>query len=131
MRSVLYLVTTLIVMVLAFWAYRENYRTQTALHEMGSVQRQIATLREDLGMMRAEWAFLNRPQRLRELVNLNFDRLKLVPFNSDQFVTVGQVAFPAPQPPEPQPGLPGMNPNDPPIERPAGFPPVRPQVRTP
>ena len=38
MRSVLYLLTTLIVMGLAFWAYRENYRTQSAISEMGETQ---------------------------------------------------------------------------------------------
>ena len=83
MRSVLYLLTTLAVMALAFWAYRENYRTQAALSEMTAVQRQIANLREDLGVLRAEWAFLNRPERLRELVNLNFDKLRLVPGHCD------------------------------------------------
>ena len=98
MKSVLYLLTTLIVMGLAFWAYRENYRTQATISEMSNVQRQIGGLREDLGVLRAEWAFLNRPERLRELVNLNFSRLKLVPFTADQFVDVGQVAFASPKP---------------------------------
>ncbi|WP_017998553.1 hypothetical protein [Paracoccus sp. N5] len=125
MRSVLYLLTTLVVMGLAFWAYRENYRTQAAIGEMSEIQRQIGHLREELGVMRAEWAFLNRPERLRQLVNLNFDKLKLVPFGSDQFVDVGQVAFPTPKAPEPPPGA------DMPIERPAGYPPRRPQESTP
>lgn len=131
MRSVLYLLTTMIVMGLAFWAYRENYRTQAALSDMGNVQRQIAALREDLGVLRAEWAFLNRPQRLRELVNLNYDRLKLVPFDSSQFVDVRQVAFPPPQVPDPGPRLSAGDPDALPTLRPAGFPPVRPQERTP
>ncbi|MCV2447346.1 cell division protein FtsL [Paracoccus sp. DMF] len=125
MRSVLYLLTTLVVMGLAFWAYRENYRTQAAIGEMSEIQRQIGHLREELGVMRAEWAFLNRPERLRQLVNLNFDKLKLVPFGSDQFVDVGQVAFPTPKAPAPPPGA------DMPIERPAGYPPRRPQESTP
>ncbi|ATQ55867.1 cell division protein FtsL [Paracoccus yeei] len=127
MRSVLYLLTTLAVMALAFWAYRENYRTQAALSEMTAVQRQIANLREDLGVLRAEWAFLNRPERLRELVNLNFDKLRLVPFGADQFVDVGQVAFPPPR----AAATAGFDPANPPIERPAGFPPLRPQETTP
>ncbi len=128
MRSVLYLLTALAVMGLAFWAYRENYRTQSAISEMSDIQRQIGRLREDLGVQRAEWAYLNRPERLRQLVDLNFDRLKLVPFGSDQFVDVGQVAFPTPRAPEPSADTAG---NDVPMERPAGFPPRRPQESTP
>ncbi|MFD2440186.1 cell division protein FtsL [Paracoccus kondratievae] len=92
---------------------------------MSSIQRQIGRLREDLGVLRAEWAFLNRPERLRQLVDLNFDRLKLVPFGSDQFVDVGQIAFPTATP---QTSAPGENP---PVERPAGYPPRRPQESTP
>ncbi|QFG36989.1 hypothetical protein BDE18_1925 [Paracoccus pantotrophus] len=127
MRSVLYLLTALSVMGLAFWAYRENYRTQAAISEMSDIQRQIGRLREDLGVLRAEWAYLNRPERLRQLVDLNFERLKLVPFGSDQFVDVGQVAFPAPKLFQPAPGTDA----DLPVERPAGFPPRRPQESTP
>ena len=125
MRSVLYLLTTLVVLGLAFWAYRENYRTQAAIGEMSQIQGQIGHLREELGVLRAEWAFLNRPERLRQLVNLNFDKLKLVPFGSDQFVDVGQVAFPTPKAPEPPAGT------ETPTERPAGYPPRRPQESTP
>ena len=126
MRSVLYLLTTLVVMGLAFWAYRENYRTQTAINEMASVQRQIGSLRESLGVLRAEWAYLNRPERLRQLVNLNFEKLKLVPFGADQFIDVGQVAFPVPKAPEPAVHIAG----DVPAIRPAGYPPRRPQEVT-
>lgn len=138
MRPVLYLFTTVAVMVLAFWAYRENYRTQAALTQMEAVQRQIGTLREDLGVLRAEWAYLNRPARLRELVNMNFDRLGLVPFGAEQFVDVGQIAFAPPRRPVTAEGpawpgpaaMAGSLPATPAI-RPPGFPPLRPQERTP
>ena len=126
MRSVLFLLTTLIVMGLAFWAYRENYSTQSAITEMSDVQRQIGGLREDLIVLRAEWAYLNRPDRLRELVNLNFSRLKLVPFTADQFVDVGQVAFPAPVQPEADGDDPSSQ-----IPRPDWYPPRRPKESTP
>ncbi len=134
MRSVLFLLTTLIVMGLAFWAYRENYRTQSAISEMANVQRQIGGLREDLGVLRAEWAYLNRPDRLRELVNLNFDKLKLVPFGSDQFVDVGQVRFPPPQVPNPASGPASgteAGTETAAVARPDWYPPRRPQERTP
>ena len=37
MRPLTFLAFTLTVMGLAFWAYRENYRTQAALSEMRQV----------------------------------------------------------------------------------------------
>ncbi len=96
MKSIVYLTCILIVMGLAFWAYRENYRTQAAMSEMSDIQRDIAGLREELGILRAEWAYLNRPSRLRELVDLNFDRLQLVPIESGQFVDLDNVDYPKP-----------------------------------
>lgn len=102
MRSVIYLSCVLAVMGLAFWAYRENYRTQAAIDEMRQVQREIGQMREDLGVLRAEWAFLNRPARLRDLVNLNFERLRLVPIESGQFVQLAQIDYPAAPPVPPK-----------------------------
>lgn len=96
MRSLVYLATALCVMGLAFWAYRENYETQSKLAEMKRIQREIASLREGLGVLKAEWAYLNRPDRLRELVNLNFQSLPLLPLAPEQFGSVAQVAYPAP-----------------------------------
>lgn len=103
MRPLTYLACALLVMGLAFWAYRENYRTQAALADMRQIQREIAGLREDLGVLRAEWAYLNRPERLRELVDLNFDRLQLVPREAGQAVSLGHIDYPKPPaPPEPE-----------------------------
>ncbi|WP_410219300.1 cell division protein FtsL [Paracoccus sp. (in: a-proteobacteria)] len=101
MRSVTYLACALVVMALAFWAYRENYATQASIGEMAQVQREIANLREELGVLRAEWAFLNRPDRLRQLVDLNFERLQLVPVETGQFVDLDHIDYPKPPaPPE-------------------------------
>ena len=96
MRSILYLLIAMVVMSLAFWAYRENYRTQDALNEMEAVQRDISGLREQLVVLRAEWAYLNRPARLRELVALNADKLNLAPITSDQFVDSAKIDYPPP-----------------------------------
>ena len=96
MRQLGYLVAVLVVMVMAFWAYRENYRTQTQAGEMSRLRGEIAQLRESLGLLRAEWAWLNRPDRIRELADLNFDRLQLIPLTPDHFIAVPQIAFPAP-----------------------------------
>lgn len=94
MRSVIYVLTALGVIGLAFWAYYETHLTQQSTAEMRKLQREISSLREALTVQRAEWAYLNRPDRLRELAALNFDRLGLMPFAPEQFGDVEQVAFP-------------------------------------
>ena len=94
MRTFLYILTTLSVIALAFWAYRENYATQGALAETRELRREIRTAHERLSMLKAEWAYLNRPDRLRDLAQINFDRLGLLPLRPEQFGHVDQVAYP-------------------------------------
>ncbi|MEQ9693733.1 cell division protein FtsL [Shimia sp. SDUM112013] len=94
MRSIVLLMTAIVVIGLAVWAYRENYRTQNMISETADLQRQIGAAHERLSVLRAEWAYLNRPDRLRDLAELNFDRLQLLPLRPDQFGKVDQVAFP-------------------------------------
>ena len=96
MRPVLYILSFLAVLASAFWAYRENYATQGALKHIAALQDDIATLREAIALQRAEWAYLNRPDRLRELATINFDRLGLLPMEPEQFGASTQVAYPAP-----------------------------------
>ncbi|KAA0920317.1 cell division protein FtsL [Aquicoccus porphyridii] len=95
MRTLLKVVTAMVVIGLAFWAYHENYRTQEALSQTERLQRDIGAARSRLAMLRAEWAYLNRPDRLRELAAINFDRLSLLPLSADQFGRIDQVAYPA------------------------------------
>lgn len=97
MKSLLYVLTALSVIGLAFWAYHENYRTQEALSETESLQREIGLKRARLGVLRAEWAYLNRPERLRELADLNFARLQLLPLAPEQFGRIDQVSYPVDQ----------------------------------
>ena len=95
MRMLLYIAGALAVMSLAFWAYRENYATQQALRDRDALERRIDALQDALAIQRAEWAYLNRPDRLRELAALNFDRLGLLPLEPEQLGQAAQVAYPA------------------------------------
>ena len=106
MRSVLFVLTACAVIGLAFWAYRENYRTQEALNVTEQLQRDIGDSRARLAVLRAEWAYLNRPDRLRDLAEINFERLGLLPLHPDQFGQVDEVPYP------PAPLLPITNPVD-------------------
>ncbi|MEM6375337.1 MAG: cell division protein FtsL [Pseudomonadota bacterium] len=98
MRGCLFVLSALIVIGLAFWAYRENYETQAAQARAAALHEDIAKMRERLRMLNAEWAHLNRPDRLRDLAQINFDRLGLLPLRADQFGRIDQVAYPAVDP---------------------------------
>ena len=106
MRGIAYVLTALAVFGLAFWAYRENYATQQVLKETRRLQQEIGAAQVRLGVLRAEWAYLNRPDRLAELAELNFDRLGLLPLRPDQFGRIDEVSYP------PEPLLPITNPVD-------------------
>ncbi len=94
MRTALYVLSALAVMALAFWAYRQNYQTQNSIKEVAALQREIGQLHESLGMQQAEWAFENRPSRLRELAMLNFNKLGLLPMTPEQFGNIGDLPMP-------------------------------------
>ncbi len=95
MRSLLFVLSALAVIGLAFWAYHENYETKSAIAKAERLQRQIASSRAELSMLRAEWAYLNRPERLQVLAEANFDQLGLQYLDAQQFGLVQQVRFPA------------------------------------
>ena len=98
MRAFLYILTSLMVIGLAFWAYRENYATQQALGDADRLHSDIREAHARLAVLRAEWAFQNRPERLSDLAVINFDRLNLLPLHPDQFGNVDEIAFPPPPP---------------------------------
>ncbi|MEM9394743.1 MAG: cell division protein FtsL [Pseudomonadota bacterium] len=94
MKTLVYTVAIGSVIGVAYWAYQENFRTQQAQDRVRDLQAQIADTREALSVQLAEWAYLNRPERLRELAEMNFDRLGLLPLTPSHFGEVDQVAYP-------------------------------------
>jgi hypothetical protein len=93
-KGLIYVALALAVMGLGFWAYRENYETQMALREVRGLRADIDSAQAQLDRLRAEWAYLNRPDRLRDLAELNFRRLELLPLRPEAFASVEQVARP-------------------------------------
>lgn len=94
MKNLLYVLTAVMVFGLAFWAYRENYATQRVLNQTQTLQHEIGRAQERMSVLRAEWAYLNRPDRLLELSEINFTRLGLLPLRADQFGRVDEVSYP-------------------------------------
>ena len=95
MKTLAYLICCGLVISVAYWAYKENYRTQNSLRRVSTLQSEIAAEREAIAVLSAEWAYLNRPDRLRELVDLNFVDLPLLPLMPEHFADVELVAYPS------------------------------------
>ena len=98
MRPLLSALLAVPVLGLAFWAYAQDNRTQLALREEAGLEDALAAEREALAVLEAEWAYLNRPGRLRDLARLNDERLGLVPITAESFARLDQVPHPPPPP---------------------------------
>lgn len=94
MKALCYVMLAISVMSLGFWAYQENYQTQAALREARSLRAQVATAQARLDRLDAEWAYLNRPDRLADLAHINFARLQLLPLRPEAFASLDAVAHP-------------------------------------
>ena len=94
MRLLLYVLPGMAIVALAFWAYSENYETQKSLSRVRDLQRQIGIEHETLAILKAEWAYLSRPERLRDLADLNFASLGLLPLLPHHFAGVDQIGYP-------------------------------------
>lgn len=95
MRYLLHTSLIVLVAVVATWAYKVNYATQSALNRVARLEAEIAREREALAVLKAEWAYLNRPDRLRVLVDANAAELGLVPLDPSQFGEIAMIPFPA------------------------------------
>jgi hypothetical protein len=94
LRLLLYTSALVFVAVCATWAYRVNYATQEALGRVAELRNQIAREREALAVLHAEWAYLNRPDRLMALVETHAATLGLEPLAPEQFGEAAMVAYP-------------------------------------
>lgn len=81
------------VMGLAFWGYTENYATKGSLDKIAQLNEEIGLAHSRLRVLNAEWAYLNRPERLLQLVNANFDDLRLLQLTSDHFARLEQIPY--------------------------------------
>ena len=94
MKSFFFILTACVVMALAVWAYRQNYETQATLRDVKKLRAEIVDLRERAGVLRAEWAYLNRPERLADLADMNFDSLGLLPLRPEHFGMIDEIPYP-------------------------------------
>ncbi len=94
MKTVMTIGAVALVVAFAFWAYGVNYATQDAERRVAALRLEIAEEKATIAMLRAEWAYLNRPDRLRELAELHFGDLGLMPLDAAHFSDAALLPFP-------------------------------------
>lgn len=67
--------------VLAIGVYLVKYSVQDVQRDLAAMKTDLASEKESLHLLNAEWAYLNRPERLRQLADRHLD---LVPLDSRQ-----------------------------------------------
>lgn len=93
----------LAVLAIASWTYNVNYDTRAALDRLNTLRAEIAGERENLQVLRVEWAYLNAPDRLARLVAEQNERLALVGLTTDALGYVAAVPYPRGLPARPAP----------------------------
>ena len=98
--------------------YDMKYEAEIAADNIKQKQAEIAQAREDISLLKAEWALLTRPARMRDLVERHQDILNLTPLSSNHIGTLADI-----------PEKPVMPPLEAPIERSADGSAVLPQFQ--
>ena len=76
---------------LGLWAYKINYESRAANQRVKDLEESILSLNKEVKILNAEWAHLNRPDRLRKLAEYYFFELRLIPINPDDFILFSDV----------------------------------------
>ena len=72
---------------LGLWAYKINYDSRAADQRVKELEKSILSANKHFKILNAEWAHLNRPDRLRKLTEYYFSELRLTPINPDDFIS--------------------------------------------
>lgn len=64
---------TVLLAVLAFAVYQVEYKVQDLRSELEQINDQIVSDREAMHVLKAEWSYLNKPERLRTIADMYLD----------------------------------------------------------
>lgn len=85
------LVWMLVIVVASFMLYKVKYQVQAVKNEIAATSRELEREREALHVVNAEWAYLNRPQRLQVLAS---KYLASTDLTVNQIAEVEEIPFP-------------------------------------
>jgi hypothetical protein len=85
----------ILVFAALFVLYQVKLQAQAMENTLADIEREIAEEEEMMHILKAEWAYLTRPQRLSELM---VDMQQMTPASVDKIVTVSAIPYPPPPP---------------------------------
>jgi cell division protein FtsL len=68
----------------AVWLYHVKYDVLASVRRIDALERQIDEVEHDVTLLKAEWTYLNRPERLQALAE---NHLELTATGRDQIIT--------------------------------------------
>ena len=74
-------------------AYRINYDTRDLVKNIKLLKTKIQTQEEKSIMLKGEWAYLNRPDRLTMLTEHFFSQLGLMPISVENFANIDAISI--------------------------------------
>lgn len=86
MRITLFILFFIFCVISAIWAYQMNYETRDKKKKIIEINRKINFTLNRIDLLKAEWAYLNSPERLSKLVDENFLNLNLVPLSKTNII---------------------------------------------
>ena len=92
LRILLFATLTVSTFSLGFWAYKINYDSRAAHNRVKELEKLIGSANREIKILKAEWAHLNNPDRLRKLVEYYFLDLRLTPVNPDDFISFSAIS---------------------------------------
>ena len=96
MRLIFYSFSLILVMSLAYLANLESVKTKATMYSAKLLRTEVDELKEELKFLNAEWALLNRPDRLTDLVKWHYRDLKLMPISIKNFKSIKSVELSKP-----------------------------------
>ncbi len=94
MRRALTLVSALALMLAASTANRVKIETRELERRVGRLTEEVRQRRAAVATLNAEWAYLNRPERLLRLASAFGDELELKPRRPDSFARMDEIPIP-------------------------------------
>tara|TARA_A100000164_G_C21475655_1_gene571035 strand:- start:150 stop:509 length:360 start_codon:yes stop_codon:yes gene_type:complete len=93
MRLFFFINGLLILFFSVTWAYSVNYETRAVVKRTKVLESQIEAQEEYFKVLEAEWAYLNRPDRLESLVEIYFSELRLMPLRKENYKKLENIEF--------------------------------------